>query len=54
MKKTCLKHPKYGGIVPPKVACEDCWVMYLGISEACLNCGCEALALERDDEDGSQ
>ncbi len=37
----CKKHPKYKAILKPRVPCEDCWVMYLGMSETCKNCGCQ-------------
>lgn len=43
----CKKHPKYKGIHKPRVACEMCWVIFLGISETCHNCGC----MESLDED---
>ncbi len=38
---TCKKHPKYKGDHKPKVACPDCWAIYLGMAEVCVNCGCQ-------------
>lgn len=40
-EKRCKKHPKYLGVKQPKVLCEECWAMYLGMSETCKNCGCQ-------------
>ena len=37
---TCKQHPTYKGFRKPRVACEECWAIYFGISETCRNCGC--------------
>lgn len=39
----CAKHPRYKGATKPRSSCETCWVFYLGMSEACYNCGCEVM-----------
>lgn len=44
----CPKHPKYTGMKRPKVFCNDCWAIFLGMSERCRNCGC-ANALEDEE-----
>lgn len=41
----CNKHPKYKGILQPRVLCATCWAIWLGMCETCINCGC----LEQDD-----
>ena len=38
----CKKHPKYKAIRKPRVACPECWAMFLGMDEYCANCGCQA------------
>lgn len=42
----CKKHPSYKGSSKPKANCEGCWIFYLGMSESCVNCGCEMLATD--------
>ena len=37
----CKTHPRYRGLLKPRVACEACWRFYFGISETCQNCGCQ-------------
>ena len=27
----CKKHPKYKGMMKPRVACEDCWWVYFAV-----------------------
>lgn len=37
----CKTHPKYKGIKAPSVPCEPCWAYWFGMSEQCINCGCD-------------
>lgn len=31
----CSKHPRYKGILKPRVPCEACWSIYLGVCKTC-------------------
>jgi hypothetical protein len=37
----CPAHPKYDARKEPTVACARCWQLYFGISDSCINCGCQ-------------
>ena len=54
MAKKCPKHPRYRGLLAPKVLCRECWEYFLGMSEACVNCGCQQNECEGDDEGESK
>ena len=49
---TCKKHPKYKGIHKPRVWCEHCWAIWLGLSEMCINSGCLDCGYRRLEECG--
>lgn len=50
-RKRCETHQGYRGIGKPRHACEQCWQIYFGLNEACINCGCQQNEVDEDDSD---
>lgn len=48
---TCKRHPRYQGRAKPRVLCATCWVIFLGMHEACVNVGCQHMETEEDIEE---
>jgi hypothetical protein len=44
-ERKCKKHPRYRGLLKPRVACEVCWLIFFGICETCEHCGCQEIEL---------